>query len=114
MSDCIFCRIVQGTIPAKIIFQDEHTLAFDDINPQAPVHSLVIPKRHVNSVHDLEEADHALFGRLLMTCNAVARLKHLSERGFRLVTNTGRDGGQTVGHLHFHVLGGRHLGWPPG
>jgi histidine triad (HIT) family protein len=114
VSDCIFCRIVQGGIPAKVIYQDEHTLAFDDINPQAPVHSLIIPKRHVNSLHDLHEADQALLGHLLVTCNKIARDKGLSERGFRLVANTGRDGGQTVAHLHFHVLGGRHLGWPPG
>ncbi len=114
MSDCLFCRIVQGSIPAKIIYQDEQTLAFDDINPQAPVHSLVIPKRHVMSVHDLNEADQGLLGRLLMTCNQVARNKGLSDHGFRLVANTGRDGGQTVSHLHFHVLGGRHMGWPPG
>lgn len=114
MSDCLFCRIIQGTIPAKILYQDEHTLAFDDINPQAPVHSLVISKRHVPSVHDLEESDEALLGRLLVTCNKVAKHKGLSDRGFRLVVNTGRDGGQTVSHVHFHVLGGRHLGWPPG
>jgi len=114
VSDCLFCRIVQGNIPAKIIYQDDHTLAFDDINPQAPVHSLIIPKRHVNSVHDLKESDQLLLGHLLLICNRVATDKGLSERGFRLVANTGRDGGQTVGHLHFHVLGGRHLGWPPG
>jgi histidine triad (HIT) family protein len=114
VSDCIFCRIVQGHIPAKVIYQDEHTLAFDDINPQAPVHSLIIPKRHVDSIHELQEPDQALLGRLLLTCNRVARDNGLSERGFRLVANTGRDGGQTVAHLHFHVLGGRHLGWPPG
>jgi histidine triad (HIT) family protein len=114
VSECLFCRIIQGSIPAKVIFQDEHTLAFDDINPQAPVHSLIIPKRHVTSVHDLEETDQPLLGRLLVTCNTVAKQKGLSERGFRLVANTGRDGGQTVSHLHFHVLGGRHMGWPPG
>lgn len=114
MSECLFCRIVQGSIPAKIIYQDEHTLAFDDINPQAPIHSLIIPKRHVESVQDLHEPDQSLLGRMLLTCTRVARDKGLSERGFRLVANTGRDGGQTVGHLHFHVLGGRHLGWPPG
>jgi histidine triad (HIT) family protein len=114
MSECLFCRIIEGRMPAKILYQDEHTLAFDDINPQAPVHSLVIPKRHVLSVHTLEESDQALLGRLLVTCNKVARDKGLSDRGFRLVVNTGHDGGQTVSHLHFHVLGGRHLGWPPG
>ena len=114
MSECIFCRIVQGSIPAKLIYQDAETLAFDDINPQAPVHSLVIPKRHVESVQVLGEEDQRLLGRLLLTCNTIAREKGLSDKGFRLVANTGRDGGQTVSHLHFHILGGRHLGWPPG
>jgi histidine triad (HIT) family protein len=114
VTECLFCRIIQGNIPAKIVYQDEYTLAFDDINPQAPVHSLVIPKRHVPSVHEIEEADQALLGQLLTTCNRVAKDKGLSERGFRLVVNTGHDGGQTVSHVHFHVLGGRHLGWPPG
>jgi histidine triad (HIT) family protein len=114
VSDCLFCRIIGGNIPAKVVDQDEYTLAFDDINPQAPVHTLVIPKRHVSSVHDLEEPDQALLGRLLLMCNKVAKMKGLSEPGFRLVVNTGRDGGQTVSHVHFHVLGGRHLGWPPG
>jgi histidine triad (HIT) family protein len=114
VSECLFCRIVQGSIPAKIIYQDEHTLAFDDINPQAPVHSLIIPKRHLGSIHELTESDQALLGRLLLTCNTVAKDKGLSGDGFRLVTNIGRDGGQTVAHLHFHVMGGRHMGWPPG
>ena len=114
MSACIFCRIVEGSIPAKIVHQDEHTLAFDDINPQAPVHTLVIPKRHIASVQDLGEADQALLGRLLLTCSKIAKDKGLSDRGFRVVANTGRDGGQTVFHLHFHVMGGRHMAWPPG
>lgn len=114
MSACIFCRIVDGSIPAKVVYQDELTLAFDDINPQAPVHTLVIPKRHVASFRDLGESDQALLGRLLLACNKIAKDKGLSESGFRLVANTGRDGGQTVFHLHFHVMGGRHMGWPPG
>lgn len=114
MSACIFCRIIEGSIPAKIVYQDEHTLAFDDINPQAPVHTLVIPKRHVASVQELGEGDQMLLGRLLLTCARIAGDKGLSESGFRFVANTGRDGGQTVFHLHFHVMGGRHMGWPPG
>lgn len=114
MSACIFCRIVEGSIPAKIVYQDEHALAFDDINPQAPVHALVIPKRHVPSVQDLGEADRVLLGHLLLTCSRIAKEKGLSETGFRVVANTGRDGGQTVFHLHLHVMGGRHMGWPPG
>ncbi len=114
MSTCIFCRIVEGSIPAKVVYQDEHTLAFDDITPQAPVHTLVIPKRHVVAVQGLGEEDQALLGRLLLTCRKVAIDKGLAEPGYRIVTNTGRDGGQSVFHLHFHVLGGRPLGWPPG
>lgn len=114
MSDCIFCRIVAGTIPAKVVYQDEWTLAFDDISPQAPVHTLIIPKKHLLAVQDMGESDQALLGRLLLTCRAVANQKGLAESGYRIVANTGRDGGQTVFHLHFHVLGGRHLGWPPG
>jgi histidine triad (HIT) family protein len=114
VSACIFCRIVEGSIPAKLVYQDEHALAFDDINPQAPVHALVIPKRHVPSVQDLGEADRVLLGHLLLTCSRIAKEKGLSETGFRVVANTGRDGGQTVFHLHFHVMGGRHMGWPPG
>lgn len=114
MSACIFCRIIEGNIPAKIVYQDEHTLAFDDVNPQAPIHTLVIPKRHVASVQDLGESDQALLGRMLLTCAKIAKDKGLSDSGFRLIANTGRDGGQTVFHLHFHVMGGRHMGWPPG
>lgn len=114
MSACIFCCIIEGSIPAKVVYQDEHTLAFDDINPQAPVHTLVIPKRHVASVQDLGESDQSLLGRMLLTCAKIAKDKGLSGSGFRLIANTGRDGGQTVFHLHFHVMGGRHMGWPPG
>lgn len=114
MSECLFCKIVEKKIPAKLVHEDEDTLAFDDINPQAPIHTLVIPKRHVGSVHDLGEADQPLLARLLLTCKKVATDKGLAGSGFRLVTNTGRDGGQTVFHLHFHVMGGRPMGWPPG
>lgn len=114
MSDCLFCKIVGKTIPAKIVYEDDQTLAFDDIHPQAPVHTLVIPKRHVASVQDLGESDQPLLARLLLACTKVAKHKGLADPGFRLVANTGRDGGQTVFHLHFHVMGGRHMGWPPG
>jgi histidine triad (HIT) family protein len=114
MSDCLFCKIAGKTIPALIVHEDDQTLAFDDIHPQAPVHTLVIPKRHVASIQDLGESDQPLLARLLLTCTQVARNKGLAEPGFRLVANTGRHGGQTVFHLHFHVMGGRHMGWPPG
>ena len=114
MSDCLFCKIVAKTIPAQVVHEDDHTLAFDDIHPQSPVHTLVIPKKHVASVQDLGEADQTLLARLLLTCTKVAKDKGLADSGFRFVANTGRDGGQTVFHLHFHVMGGRHMGWPPG
>ena len=114
MSDCLFCRIAEKTIPAMIVHEDDQTLAFDDIHHQAPVHTLVIPKRHVGSIQDLGESDQPLLARLLLTCTQVAKNKGLAAPGFRLVANTGRDGGQTVFHLHFHVMGGRHMGWPPG
>lgn len=114
MSDCLFCKIVEKQIPAKLVHEDDHTLAFDDINPQAPIHTLVIPKRHVDSVQSLGEADQGLLARLLLTCTKVAKDKGLAASGYRLVANTGRDGGQTVSHLHVHVMGGRHMGWPPG
>ena len=114
MSACIFCRIVDGGIPAKVVHQDEQALAFEDINAQAPAHILVIPKRHVASVQDCRAEDQALLGHLLLTCSKIARMKNLADSGYRIVTNTGVDGGQTVPHLHFHILGGRHMTWPPG
>ena len=114
MSECLFCRIVEKKISVKLVQEDELTLAFDDINPQAPVHTLVIPKRHVSAVQDLGMGDGSLLARLLINCTKVAVLKGVGESGYRLVANTGRDAGQTVFHLHFHVLGGRHMAWPPG
>ena len=114
MSECLFCKIVEKKIPAKLVHEDEDTLAFDDIHPQAPVHTLVIPKRHVGSVQDLGETDQTLLARLLLTCRKVANDKGLAGSGFRLVANTGRDEGQTVFHLHFHVIGRRPISWPPG
>ena len=114
MSNCLFCKIVERKIPARIVYEDDQTLAFDDINPQAPVHSLVIPKKHVAAVQECGLQDQSLLGHLLLTCSTIAKQKGLPESGYRIVANTGRDGGQTVFHLHFHVMGGRHMGWPPG
>ncbi|HET7909756.1 MAG TPA: histidine triad nucleotide-binding protein [Nitrospira sp.] len=114
MSDCLFCKIAQKTIPAKLVYEDDLTLAFDDINPQAPVHTLVIPKTHVAAVQDCRDQHAGLLAPLLMACIQVAKLKGLADSGYRIVTNTGADAGQTVFHLHFHVLGGRHMKWPPG
>ena len=114
MSDCLFCKIGSGQIQAKVVLQDDEILAFDDVNPQAPVHVLVIPKRHVVALNDVVAGDHALLGRLLETAILVARKKGIAESGYRVVANTGRSGGQTVFHLHLHVLGGRPMAWPPG
>jgi histidine triad (HIT) family protein len=114
MTDCLFCKIVQKNIPAKIVHEDDRTLAFDDINPQAPVHTLVIPKKHVAAVQDCCDQGSDLLAQLLITCANVAKQKGLAESGYRIVTNTGKDAGQTVFHLHLHVLGGRHMRWPPG
>lgn len=113
MSDCIFCRIASRAIPSKIVYEDEQAVAFEDVNPQAPVHLLVIPRRHVTSL-DAGQDEAGLLGHLLRTCAVVAGQKGLSPSGYRVVTNTGADAGQTVLHLHLHVLGGRAMRWPPG
>ncbi len=114
MSDCLFCKIAAKTIPAKLVHEDDRSVAFDDINQQAPVHTLVIPRRHVASMAELNESDAGLLGHLLLVGNQVAKQKGIAEGGYRLVVNTGRNGGQTVFHLHFHLLGGRPMHWPPG
>jgi histidine triad (HIT) family protein len=114
VDDCIFCRIVAGGIPADVVYRDDDVTAFRDIQPQAPVHVLVIPNRHVASTNELADADAALAGKLLLAAGAVARREGIADSGYRVAINTGRDGNQTVPHLHLHVLGGRALGWPPG
>ncbi len=114
MAECIFCQIVAGAIPSKKIYEDEHVIAFDDINPQASVHMLVIPKRHVVSLDDTQDSDTELLGQLMVVCAKMARERGLNTGGYRVVTNTGREAGQTVFHLHLHVLGGRSFAWPPG
>jgi histidine triad (HIT) family protein len=111
--DCIFCRIAAGEIPAAKLFEDEQIMAFSDRNPQAPVHLLVVPRKHIPSLAELDREDEALLGRMHSIAARLAGEKGL-EDGFRTVINTGDGGGQTVPHLHFHVLGGRRLGWPPG
>lgn len=113
MDDCLFCRIVSGGIPAKKAYEDEISLAFYDIDPKAPVHVLVVPKKHIASVAAADEEDFSLIGHLLQVARQLAKELKL-DNGFRLVINTGRDGGQSVDHLHVHLLGGRALAWPPG
>jgi len=111
--DCIFCKIAAGTIPAKLLFQDEDVIAFADIHPQAPVHVLIVPRRHIVSLAQAVKSDDELLARLYGTVAEVARTLKL-DNGYRTVINTGVDGGQTVDHLHIHLLGGRAMGWPPG
>lgn len=114
MSDCLFCRIVRKEIPSEILFEDDDVLAFRDINPQAPVHFLVIPKKHIDSLTGVGPAEERLMARIVAAINNIAEKQGLLAGGFRVVTNIGREAGQTVGHLHFHVLGGRPFAWPPG
>lgn len=113
-ADCLFCRIVRGELPAKVLFENERLLAFEDIRPKAPVHVLVIPKAHIASLNDAPDGAEALLGEILLRARAIAREKGVGESGYRIVLNTAPDSGQEVYHIHFHVLGGRRLGWPPG
>jgi histidine triad (HIT) family protein len=114
MSDCLFCKIVAGQIPATKVREDDHTVAFRDINPQAPTHVLVIPKRHITGFAALAPDDGQLLAQVAHAANEVARSEGIAESGFRVVCNNGAHAGQTVDHMHWHVLGGRDLGWPPG
>ncbi len=113
-SDCIFCRIAAGEIPAKLVREDENVVAFRDIDPKAPTHVVVIPRRHIASVNDLEPGDAALLGEIFLAAKEIAREEGIAASGYRLVVNTGRDGGQSVDHIHLHLLGGRRHSWPPG
>ncbi len=113
MSDCVFCRIVHGEAPAHIVYQDEDVTAFHDLNPCAPVHILIVPNHHVAGVSQIEPEDAAVLGKLFVVARLLAEQKDTVD-GYRLVVNNGRRGGQSVFHLHVHLLGGRSLGWPPG
>jgi histidine triad (HIT) family protein len=113
MSDCLFCKIVAGTIPAKLVTQDDRAVAFRDINPQAPTHILIVPRRHIPSLNELTDDDAALVGHLHVVARQLAAAEGLTA-GYRTVFNTGPQAGQTVLHVHLHLLGGRPLGWPPG
>jgi histidine triad (HIT) family protein len=110
--DCLFCRIIRGDIPAKVIAETKECVAFRDLNPQAPLHVLVIPREHVPSLN--QATDPALVGRLALLAAEIARTEGIAERGYRTVINTNADAGQTVFHIHLHLLGGRRMGWPPG
>jgi histidine triad (HIT) family protein len=114
MAETIFSKIVRKEIPAKLLYEDDYCLAFHDVSPQAPVHVLVIPKKPIESLAQLQAVDAELLGHLWLVIPRVAREVGLEEAGYRVVVNCGRDGGQSVDHLHFHILGGRSLKWPPG
>lgn len=110
MNDCIFCKIINKEIPSSIVYEDEEILAFRDINPVAPVHILVIPKKHIESLIKLRKEDKVLIGKIYTAINKIAKQEEIDEKGFRVVVNCGEDGGQEVKHLHFHVIGGKKLG----
>ena len=114
MADCLFCKIVRREVPGKIVFEDEQLLAFEDINPQAPTLVLVIPKRHIESLNVLEASDDGIVGEIVRRAAAIAKDRGISAGGYRTVFNTNRDAGQTVFHIHLHLLGGRSMAWPPG
>jgi len=114
MTDCLFCKIRDGEIPTDIVFEDDDVLAFNDVNPQAPVHILIIPKQHISTINDLEEDDERIMGKLFSTAKNLANKKGVSDDGYRLVTNCNAGAGQTVFHIHMHLLAGRAMTWPPG
>ncbi len=114
MSDCIFCKIVSGDIPGDIVYQNDDVLAFRDLNPQAPTHILVIPKRHIATINELQDADAELVGKMYLAAKEIARNEGIDEAGYRTIMNCNAGAGQTVFHIHLHVLGGRQMSWPPG
>jgi len=114
MTDCLFCKMVAGEIQPDVVYEDEHVLAFRDVNPQAPVHVLVVPREHISTLNDLTDEHAELMGRLYLAAKRVAERDGIAERGYRTVINCNAEAGQSVYHVHLHVLGGRHMHWPPG
>lgn len=112
--DCLFCKIAQGAIPTAIVFEDDELMAFRDVNPQAPKHLLVIPKQHIATINDTNDEDQALLGKMILRAKKIALTEGISDAGYRLVFNINPHGGQTVYHIHLHLLGGRQMTWPPG
>lgn len=114
MEDCLFCKIAAGEIPSNKVYEDDMVYAFYDIDPKAPVHILIIPKKHIQSILQVGEADFPYLQRMILVAQRIAAEKGIADEGFRLIFNTGKNGGQTVPHLHLHILGGRYMEWPPG
>ena len=114
MSDGLFCKIISGKIPCDKVYEDEKLIAFQDIDPKAPTHILVIPKKHIRSINELELTDKVLAGEILLAAKKIAKIKNIDSSGYRTVFNTNDDGGQTVFHIHMHIIGGRQMTWPPG
>jgi len=114
MSDCLFCKIAEGKIPSNRVFENETVVAFRDIHPQAPVHILIVPRRHIGTLNELNADDARLIGEMVLTAKHLAAQENLAESGYRVLMNCNRDGGQSVYHIHLHLLGGRYMKWPPG
>lgn len=114
MSDCLFCKILDGDIPCDKVYDNDHVIAFRDVNPQAPTHILVIPRQHISTVNDLTEDNKNIVGEMMLAAKQVAKQEGMEETGYRLVMNCNEGAGQTVFHIHLHILGGRSLNWPPG
>lgn len=112
--DCLFCKIVNGEIPSEKVYEDEYVYAFNDISPTAPVHVLIVPKKHISTINDIKEDDAELIGRIYLAAKKIAKEKGIAEEGYRVVTNCNKMAGQTVFHIHYHLIGGRELGWPAG
>jgi histidine triad (HIT) family protein len=114
MAECIFCDVINRKIPSKIVYEDEYITAIEDINPQAPTHLLILPKKHIPTILDMTEEDEKLIGKMVLVAGQLSKKYKIDGRGFRLVFNCNRDGGQTVFHIHLHLVGGRRMTWPPG
>ncbi|MCH8872094.1 histidine triad nucleotide-binding protein [candidate division KSB1 bacterium] len=114
MVDCLFCKIINKEINSDILFEDDDVLAFKDINPQAPIHFLIVPKKHISTINDLQQEDEKITGKMILTAQSLAKQENIDENGYRLVFNCNSDGGQEVYHIHLHLLGGRQMQWPPG
>lgn len=112
--DCIFCKIVKKEIPASLVYEDEHIIAFDDLHPKAPTHKLIIPRKHIATLNDIEENDTQLMGNLMYTAQRLAKQLGIAKEGYRVVMNCNAGGGQVVFHIHLHLIGGRSMNWPPG